>query len=157
MNRGRVAFDLAVLAGYLVAANPALTGIPAHEYVGLVAVVVMAAHMVASADGLLAFRRGRWGRAVLNGILLAALATCAVSGVMVSGDVLPALGLYAAGYHFWDPLHALSAKVLLAALLVHVVLRAPMAWAWMRRGALEARSSQKGEGTVLEDDRFEVG
>ena len=91
MNRGRVAFDLVVLTGYLVAANPALTGIPAHEYIGLVAVVVMAAHMVASAEGLLAFRRGRWGRAVLNGILLAALATCAVSGVMVSGDVLPAL------------------------------------------------------------------
>ena len=157
MNRGRVAFDLVVLTGYLVAANPALTGIPAHEYIGLGAVVVMAAHMVASADGLLAFRRGRWGRAVLNGILLAALATCAVSGVMVSGDVLPALGLYTAGYHFWDPLHALSAKVLLAALVVHVVLRAPMVWAWVRRGALEAQSSQSGAGIVLEDERFEVG
>lgn len=132
MNRGRVAFDLVVLVAYLVAANPAFTGIPAHEYMGLAAVVVMAAHMVASADGLLAFRRGRWGRAVLNVILLAALATCAVSGVMVSGDVLPALGLYAAGYHFWDPLHALSAKVLLAALIVHVVLRAPMVRVWVR-------------------------
>ena len=131
MNRARVAFDLVVLVAYLVAANPVLTGIPVHEYVGLGTAALMAAHIVASADGLLAFRCGRWGRAVLNGVLLVALATCALSGVMVSGDVLPALGLYAAGYHFWDPLHALSAKVLLAALVVHVVLRAPMVWAWV--------------------------
>lgn len=157
MNRARVVFDLVVLAAYLVAANPVLTGIPVHEYVGLGVAALMAAHIVASADGLLAFRRGRWGRALLNGVLLVALATCVLSGVMVSGDVLPALGLYAEGYHFWDPLHALSAKVLLAALLVHVVLRAPMVWSWMRRGALEAQSSQSGAGIVLEDERFEVG
>ena len=138
MNRVRIAFDLVVLAGYLAAANPALTGIPVHEYMGLGAAVLMAAHIVASAEGLLAFRRGRWGRAVLNGVLLVALATCALSGVMVSGDVLPALGLYAEGYHFWDPLHALSAKVLLAALIVHVVLRAPMVWAWMRSHGVKA-------------------
>ena len=39
---------------------------------------------------------------------------CAVSGIMVSGDVLRAFGWYAEGYYFWDPLHAVSAKVLLA-------------------------------------------
>ena len=152
MNRVRVAFDLVVLAGYLAAAKPALTGIPVHEYVGLGAAVLMAAHIVASAEGLLAFRRGRWGRAVLNGVLLVALATCALSGVMVSGDVLPALGLYAEGYHFWDPLHALSAKVLLAALLVHVVLRAPMVWAWMRGHGAKAAT---GDAPACEETAAE--
>ncbi|MDO4289622.1 MAG: hypothetical protein Q4C41_00135 [Eggerthellaceae bacterium] len=39
---------------------------------------------------------------------------------MVSGAVLPAFGLYATGYFFWNPLHAASAKVLLALLLIHV-------------------------------------
>ena len=57
----------------------------------------------------------------------AALAVCAVSGVMVSGAVLPAFGLYAEGYFFWDPLHAASAKVLLALLLVHVAVH----WRWL--------------------------
>ena len=33
-----------------------------------------------------------------------------VSGLMVSGTVLPVLGLYAPGYFFWDPLHAIAAK-----------------------------------------------
>ena len=125
MRRSRAAFDIAMLAVYLIAANPALTGIPAHEYLGLGAFAVMAAHIAASAAGLAG--RGRPGRLLLNAVLLAALAATAVSGVMVSGDVLPALGLYATGYHFWDPLHALSAKALLAALLVHVALRGPAA------------------------------
>lgn len=134
MKRSHVLFDAVVLVAYLLAANPLFTGIPLHEFAGLGAVVFVAVHVVLSADGLLV--RGRKGsavRAMLNGVLLLALAACAVSGVMVSGEVLPALGLYATGYFFWDPLHALSAKVLLVALIVHMVVRAPVALAVLRR------------------------
>lgn len=131
MKRSHVLFDVVVLAVYLLAANPVLTGIPLHEFVGLGTFVVVAAHVVASADGL--GGRGRVGQFVLNAVLLLSLAVCVVSGVMVSGAVLPSLGLYASGYHFWDPLHVVAAKVLLAALLVHVVVRAPAALAVLRR------------------------
>ena len=64
---------------------------------------------------------------------MGALAFCVVSGAMVSGTLLPSLGFYATGYYFWGPLHALSAKVLLAALLVHIVLRTPAAASVLRR------------------------
>lgn len=131
MKRSRVQFDVVVLVVYLLAANPVITGIPLHELVGLGAFIVVAAHVVASADGL--GGRGRVGQLILNAALLLSLAACVVSGAMVSGTVLPLLGLYASGYHFWDPLHAVAAKVLLAALLVHVVVRAPVALAVLRR------------------------
>lgn len=131
MKRSHVLFDIAALAVYLLAANPVLTGIPLHEFLGLGAFVVVTAHVVASADGL--GGRGRVGQLVLNAVLLLSLAVCVVSGVMVSGAVLPSMGLYASGYHFWDPLHAVAAKVLLAALLVHVVVRGPAALAVLRR------------------------
>ena len=52
MKRSHVLFDIAVLAAYLLAANPALTGIPLHEFAGLGAFVVVAAHVVASGEGL---------------------------------------------------------------------------------------------------------
>ena len=113
MKRNRALFDAVVLVVYLVAANPALTGVPVHEFIGLGAFVVMGVHIVASGDGLAG--RGRAGRLALNIVLLVALAACVVSGVMVSGAALPSLGLYATGYSFWDPLHAVAAKVLLAA------------------------------------------
>uniref|UniRef100_UPI003AF40BD6 hypothetical protein n=1 Tax=Adlercreutzia equolifaciens TaxID=446660 RepID=UPI003AF40BD6 len=106
MKRSHVLFDVVVLAVYLLAANPALTGIPPHELIGLGAFIVVAAHVSVSADGL--GGRGRVGQLVLNAVLLLALAACVVSGVMVSGTVLPSLGLYAMGYHFWDPLHAVA-------------------------------------------------
>lgn len=48
MKRSHVLFDIAVLAAYLLAANPALTGIPLHEFAGLGAFVMVAAHVVAS-------------------------------------------------------------------------------------------------------------
>ena len=135
MKRNRALFDAVVLVVYLVAANPALTGVPVHEFIGLGAFVVMGVHIVASGDGL----AGRAGRLALNIVLLVALAACVVSGVMVSGAALPSLGLYATGYSFWDPLHAVAAKVLLAALIVHVVVRAPAALAVLRqRGSRRA-------------------
>ena len=133
MKRSHALFDIAVLAVYLLAANPALTGIPLHEFLGLGAFIMVAAHVVESGEGL--GGRGRVGQ-------LLALAVCVVSGVMVSGTVLPSLGLYASGYHFWDPLHAVAAKVLLAALLVHLVVRAPAALAVLRqRRGLRAAES----------------
>ena len=48
--------------------------------------------------------------------------------------VLRAFGLYAEGYYFWDPLHAVSAKVLLALLVVHVAVHAKWIAAWFRKG-----------------------
>lgn len=148
MKRNRVLFDIAVLAVYLVAANPALTGIPVHEFLGLGAFALITAHIVASADGLSG--RGRAGRLLLNAVLLLSLATCAVSGVMVSGTVLPSLGLYATGYHFWDPLHAVAAKVLLAALLVHVVVRAPAVLAVLRRSSAASASPALGGSASID-------
>lgn len=83
--------------------------------------------------------RGRAGRLALNIVLPRGARRRVVSGVMVSGAALPSLGLYATGYSFWDPLHAVAAKVLLAALIVHVVVRAPAALAVLRqRGSRRA-------------------
>ena len=68
------------------------------------------------------------GKAIIYAVLvLLSLALCVVSGLLVSGDVLPALGLYADGYYFWDPVHAFSAKLLLALIIVHIVVH----WRWI--------------------------
>ncbi len=145
-KRSRVLLDIAVLAVYAVAASPAITGIPFHEYLGLGAFIVLGAHGAVGADGLVT-RRRPWNT-VLNAGLLLALALTVVSGVMVSGDVLPALGLYATGHHFWDPLHAVAAKVLLALLVVHVVLRIPAAAAPLRG----RRAPERTQVSVVADE-----
>lgn len=87
MRAPRIAFDIMLLAFYLVTANPATTGMPLHEYLGVGVFVLMVAHVVMSGEGL--GGRGRWTQRVLNGVLLVALAFCVVSGIMVSGRCFP--------------------------------------------------------------------
>ena len=145
MKRNRALFDAVVLVVYLVAANPALTGVPVHEFIGLGAFVVMGVHIVASGDGLAG--RGRAGRLALNIVLLVALAACVVSGVMVSGAALPSLGLYATGYSFWDPLHAVAAKVA-------AVARGPAPARPRRPGGVAATRESSRRGRRLPDGQL---
>ena len=135
MDRRNLAIDIAALAVYLVAANPAVTGIGIHEWLGLGMLVIFFVHAAMHVDWVIeAVRRSfvrlswaRTGNAVLDLVIVAVVMVVLVSGVIVSGAVLPALGLYADGYYFWDPLHAIAAKALLALLLVHVVAH----WRWL--------------------------
>ena len=52
MRAPRIAFDIMLLAFYLVTANPATTGMPLHEYLGVGVFVLMVAHVVMSGEGL---------------------------------------------------------------------------------------------------------
>lgn len=127
-KQARIVLDIAVLVVYVFATLPAFTGVPLHEYLGIGAFVVLLVHVLVGADGIVTHARP-WN-ILLNVALLVSLAITAISGVFISGDVLPALGFYATGYRFWDPLHALAAKVLLALLIVHIALRVPMLALW---------------------------
>lgn len=128
----KLALDAIALVLYALAALPALTTIPLHEWLGIAAFVVLAVHLVfglgeawsmaRSADR--SKRAARWGNLVVDVLLLIALSVCMVSGLLVSGTVLPTFGLFADGYYFWDPLHAASAKAMLALLVVHLALHA---------------------------------
>lgn len=66
------------------------------------------------------FGRLRTANLVVDAMLFVVLGTVTVSGLGVSGAVLPAFGLCVDGYYFWNPLHAAAAKALLALLIVHL-------------------------------------
>lgn len=114
----------AVLAVLFIACElPGVTGVPAHEWLGIVLAVALLAHAGKRALTTVKKTRGV-ARLVVDVIMLVTLAVCVVSGMMISGSVLPFFGYYATGYYFWSPLHAASATVLLAVLLVHAALNA---------------------------------
>lgn len=150
MDRKKLfAVDAVALAAYLVVATPALTGVAVHEWLGIGVFVVFFVHAVQHAGWVADTVRtalgspapARVANLVLDALILAAFMVVTVSGVLISGAVLPAFGLYAGGYYFWDPLHAIAAKALLALLLVHVVVH----WRWV------ASFSGKGKGDVRAD------
>lgn len=141
MDRRNLALDVAALAVFLVVANPALTGIGIHEWLGLGVLLMFFVHALLHADWAVEALRGSiarlsWGRTgnfALDLLIVVVLMAVTVSGVMVSGAVLPTFGWYAQGYYFWDPLHAVSAKALLALLLVHVVVHGKWIAAWFKK------------------------
>lgn len=149
------ALDVAAAALFAAAVLPQLTGIAAHEWLGLVALAALLMHLSASlaalAGLLRAARRGfllAVARVALDTALFVALVACAVSGVLVSATVLPTFGLFAPGYFVWDPLHAASAKVLLALVLVHAVSHAGKLTGFLKtrrfKGASRVTPSETG-------------
>ena len=128
--RSNLVIDLIALIVYLLVANPAITGVPLHEWFGLGIFVVFIVHTVQHYDWVIdsfksIFKRFsllRHGRLILDILIVISFMICMVSGILISGTVLPEFALYSQGYYFWDPLHAVSAKVLLALLLIHVII-----------------------------------
>ena len=144
------AVDAVALAVYLAAANPALTGVAVHEWLGIGVFVVFFVHAVQHAGWVADTVRtalgspapARVANLALDALILAAFMVVTVSGLLISGAVLPAFGLYADGYYFWDPLHAIAAKALLALLLVHVVVHWKWIYSFFKKRGSDARASR---------------
>lgn len=130
--------DALALVLYIVVSLPAMTGVGAHEWLGMVSgwsclctgpsMLILPACLLTE-SGRLATK----GRILLDAALVLSVAVAVLSGLMESGTVLPAFGFYAEGYYFWGPLHAASAKVLLALLVVHGALNLGSAWRLAQR------------------------
>lgn len=141
--------DAAALIAYLVVANPAWTGIGLHEWLGVGVYVVLFVHVLFHMDWVFNTTKRAWthrswattGNWCLDVLIFISLTLCTVAGVLISGDFLPALGLYADGYYFWDPVHSFSAKLLLALLIVHIVVH----WKWI---VSFFKKKFKGEGVA---------
>ena len=129
-------FDVVVLACYLLVANPIITGFAIHEWISVGLLIVLFAHFDWIVDTIL-HARNRKGirlvKIVVDILLIVVFMICSISGIMVSGAVLPTFGLFATGYFFWDPLHAASAKLFLALFLIHIGLSWKMIIATLKR------------------------
>ncbi len=127
--RKAVVVDVVALVAYLAASFPSFTGVAAHEWLSIGVFVVLVVHCVQHYDWIVDTLKGftkmksfaRRARFVLDVLIVIALVVVMVSGILISGAVLPAIGLFADGYYLWDPLHIASAKVLFTLLLVHLV------------------------------------
>ncbi|MCD8317131.1 MAG: cytochrome b/b6 domain-containing protein [Eggerthellaceae bacterium] len=138
MKRSTYILIICMAAFFMVVFFPSLTTIAVHEWLGLVILPIFVIHIVINsgkpASLAVSLFRGKSGRRSLSIIfriavdigILVCLVLCEFSGLMISATVLPAFGVYVPdGYYAWTPVHALSATLLLAFLIVHVALQRP--------------------------------
>lgn len=130
--------DALALVLYIVVSLPAMTGVGAHEWLGLGIGLVLLVHGAQHVD----FCRPPFdesGRLASKGRICSMLRWCfplQLLSCRVSWNreqfCLP-LAFMPRGYYFWGPLHAASAKVLLALLVVHGALNLGSAWRLAQR------------------------
>ena len=133
-NSHNLMVDVVALVVYLVVANPVFTGLAIHEWLSIGIFFVFIVHLALHHDWVIttvkaAFKTPSWattGNLILDIGILVVFCLDIVSGLLVSRHILPAAGFFAEGYFVWKPIHALSSKLLLALIIIHIVVH----WKW---------------------------
>jgi hypothetical protein len=127
--------DIAILAGFLVAYEPSLTGVAVHEWLSLAFASALVVHLLLHWDWVvqvtLKFFRKLFHTSRLNYLLNLALlidfVLILLSGMLISCSVLPALGLQVASNPAWRFLHSSAADFSLLLIGLHLALH----WKWI--------------------------
>jgi hypothetical protein len=133
--RLNLVLDAALLAGFVAVQLLTLTGLVAHEVVGVALGVGLIVHLalhwgwvVRTTRRLLAARPGRETlRWVNNVALLVTMTACVLSGVLSSRVVLPLFNLFTSRSGFWLQVHLRTADLCLFFVAIHVAL----SWRWV--------------------------
>lgn len=127
MNRHRrLALDAALFLGFLLAANPQLTGLTLHEWLGLAVAAPAIFHLIINWD---------WVRGIIRSAIVKLRATSRVNfvidlalfvsavAVTLSGVlVLPGVAEFANASTIWYRIHSLSSDATVALLLAHLAM-----------------------------------
>lgn len=142
----KLIIDIVAAVVYLITANPGVTGLLIHEWLSLGLVFIFLVHCAVNYDWI-ANTIKRHGdtvsiaNLVFDAVILITFMVVTVSGIFVSRHILPLAGYVAPGYFFWNPVHSISAKVLLALLVVHVVIH--LRWFSSLRGRGKASRTKR--------------
>jgi cytochrome b len=135
MNKINLFIDIGIFGVFLVAANPNLTGLPLHEWLGVALAGTLVIHLLLHWRWIvtvtLKFFRQLFHDSrlqyVVDLLLFISFTTVMMSGLMISRIVLPFLGIALTRNQAWLPLHDLSANTTLALIAVHTALH----WDWV--------------------------
>jgi hypothetical protein len=127
--------DAAIFTGFLVAFEPALTGLPLHEWVSLALAAAILVHLALHWDWVvkvtIRFFRRLFHSSRLNYlvdvVLLVAMVGLMLSGILISRSILPVLGIQLSASPAWRFLHSALADLALIMVGLHFALH----WKWI--------------------------
>jgi len=131
--------DLAIFSAVMLALAPQFTGLSVHEWLGLGLAAGLAVHLLLHWQWLVSVIRRFFGQIpwsarlnlLLNTALFIDLVIVIFTGVMISREALPLLGLAATGGREWESLHAQAADLSLIITGLHVAVH----WKWLLSAA----------------------
>lgn len=167
-NLTNLAVDIGIFLAFLVAMAPHFSGMTIHEWLGLAFGAAIVTHLLLHWQWVVQVTRRFFGKVtwssrlnyVLNALLFVDMAAIIFTGLMISEEVLPLLGLTAQHGGVWKMLHTQAADLSVFLVGLHVALH----WQWIvsmarrllpaaltprrRRQALAARQAMPEEGVL---------
>lgn len=151
--------DAVILAAFLPALDPRLTGIAIHEWLGVAGAAAVVVHLLLHWEWIVSVTRRFLGRTsgaarlnyVVDALFFIDLVVISLSGLMVSQALLPLVGLAAPGGTVWLVAHSLSADLALVLVAVHAALH----WKWIVN-AVRRTVLRPVAGVVRRVERMEV-
>ncbi|MBK8988346.1 MAG: DUF4405 domain-containing protein [Chloroflexi bacterium] len=127
--------NLAIVSGFLVALQPHLTGMAIHEWLSLALAGAFLTHILLHWRWVYQTTRRFFSKLarqsrinfILNLVLLTAFTLIIFSGLMISEEVLPFLGLQGTHGGGWKWLHTTSADAVVWLVGLHIALH----WKWI--------------------------
>jgi hypothetical protein len=131
--------DLLIVTGFLFASQPHLTGMAIHEWlslglgVGFLTHILLHWRWVYETTQRLFSKLARQSRInyILNLALLGAFALITFSGLMISEEILPLIGLQGVHGGVWKWLHTTAADLVVWLVGLHIALH----WKWIVNAA----------------------
>lgn len=135
MNKTNFLLDTGIFVAFLVALEPEVTGLEIHEWLSVALAGTLIVHLLLHWDWAVGVLKTFFRKLihvsrlkfVVDAVLLVAMITVMVSGLMISRAVLPVLGLTVPENSDWRMLHSLSADLVLWLTALHFALN----WKWV--------------------------
>ena len=134
-TKTNLTLDIAIFSVFLVASNPALTGLAIHEWLGVSFAAALITHLLFHWDWIANLTKTFFKKLlhvsrlnfVVDSLLFVAMTAAMLSGLMISRNVLPAFGVQLDASRAWRSIHSLSAN----ASLIFVALHFALHWKWV--------------------------
>lgn len=127
--------DIALFLMFIVDMNTHLTGIAVHEWLGILFGGSLIYHILLHWEWISNATRKLFGklptiqriRYVADLALFAMMVIVVASGILISRDALPAVGITATGSRFWSGLHHVTSNMVIVLVGLHIAL----SWSWL--------------------------
>ncbi|GIV64837.1 DUF4405 domain-containing protein [Bellilinea sp.] len=135
MNKINFILDLGIFTAFLLALEPEVTGLEVHEWLSVALAGTLIVHLLLHWEWVVGVLKAFFRKLfhisrlkfLVDALLLVAMVTVMVSGLMISRVIFPALGVSIMENQDWRILHSLSADLVLWLTALHFALN----WKWV--------------------------